>query len=111
MTDPKLFNHHITFQAYNGDTDIYGDVRTDIDENWIDVRSVWASIDPISGKEFYAAEQSQSTVSHKIRCRYVPGIVSAMRISCKGRLFHIHSVINWGERNEDLLMMCEELVQ
>lgn len=110
MTDPKLYNRHITIQRYNGATDEYGDVRTDIASNWVDVRSVWASIDPISGKEFYAAEQSQSKVTHKIRCRYFSGAKTEQRIKYKGRIFQIVSVINWGERSEDLMFMCEELV-
>ena len=71
---------------------------------------MWAAIDPISGREFYAAEQSQSEVSHKVRCRYRTGLDTAMRIVYGRRKFKIISIIDWEERHESLLIMCKELV-
>ena len=72
--------------------------------------TTWAAIDPVSGRELYAAEQSQSEVTHKVRLRYRPGLTTAMRISRGKRRFKILSIIDWEERHESLLMMCKELV-
>ena len=72
--------------------------------------TTWAAIDPISGREFYAAEQSQSEVSHKIRCRYRTGLDTAMRITYGKRRFKIISLIDWEERHESLLLMCKEVL-
>lgn len=111
MIDPGKMRHRITVQRFVGEPDSFGDPPLDDDSQWDDVATVWAAIDPISGKEFYAAEQSQSEVSHKVRCRYRRGITSAMRIMYGSRIFSILSVIDWEERHESLLIMCREYVR
>jgi len=111
MIDPGKMRHRITFQRYNGTIDSYGDIRDDVAANWTAVCSVWAAIDPVSGREFYEAEQSQSQVTHKVRCRYFPGLETAYRIVYRGRVLHIVSVIDWEERHESYLIMAREMVQ
>ena len=111
MINVGKMRHRITFQAFGGKQDSTGDPLQEDDDNWADVATVWASIDPISGREFYAAEQSQSEVSHKVRCRYRSGLTTAMRIKYGQRKFDIISIIDWEERHESLLIMCKELVQ
>lgn len=110
MIDPGKMRHRITFQRFGGSLDDYGDPLQADDSQWDDAATVWAAIDPISGREFYAAEQSQSEVSHKVRCRYKSGLDTAMRIICGKRRFRIISIIDWEERHESLLIMCKELV-
>lgn len=111
MIDPGKMRHRITFQHFVGESDAFGDPLLADDSQWEDVATVWAAIDPLSGREFYAAEQSQSEVSHKVRCRYRAGITTAMRIKYGERIFSILSVIDWEERHESLLIMCKELVK
>nr|WP_325212929.1 phage head closure protein [uncultured Oscillibacter sp.] len=110
MTDPGQRRHRITFQRFNGARDRYGDPLLGGDENWTDAVSVWASIKPLSGREFYAAEQSQSEVTHKIDCRYRAGLTTDMQVRFDSRRFEIVSIIDWEERHESLLIMCKELV-
>lgn len=104
--DPGKMRHRITFQMPGGGVDEHGDPA----DVWEDVTTVWAAIDPISGREFYAAEQSQSEVSHKVRIRFRAGLTTAMQIKFGQRAFRIISIINWAERGEGLLIMCKELV-
>lgn len=110
MIDPGKMRHRITFQRFTGEMDDFGDPLQGDDSNWIDAAGVWAAIDPVSGREFYAVEQSQSEVSHKIRCRYRAGLTTDMRIKYGSRRFKIISIIDWEERHESLLIMCKELV-
>ena len=110
MIDPGKMRHRITFQTFTGEQDAYGDPLQADDSNWKDTATLWAAIDPISGREFYAAEQSQSEVSHKVRCRYRSSLTTAMRIKYGKRIFQIISIIDWEERHESLLIMCKELV-
>lgn len=111
MIDPGKMRHRITFQSFTGEQDEFGDPLQASDDNWKDEATLWAAIDPISGKEFYAAEQSQSEITHKVRCRYRAGLTTAMRIKYGKRIFQIISVIDWEERHESLLIMCKELVK
>lgn len=110
MTDPGQRRHRITFQRFTGVQDRFGDPLKGEDENWTDAASLWASIKPVSGREFYAVEQSQSEVTHKIDCRYRAGLTTDMRIRFGSRRFEIISIIDWEERHESLLIMCKELV-
>lgn len=110
MFDPGKMRHRITFQEFDGESDDYGDPLETDDSHWEPVATAWAAIDPISGREFYAAEQSQSEVTHKVRLRYRSGLTTAMRIYLGSRRFKIISIIDWEERHESLLIMCKELV-
>lgn len=76
---------------------------------WINFAILWASIEPVSGKELYEAQQVQNEVSHKIRIRYFSGLTTSMRISFESRIFEIKSIINWEERDRELLLMCSEV--
>ena len=111
MIDPGKMRHRITFQKFNGDQDSFGDPLLADDSNWDDVVTVWASIDPLKGREFYAAQQSQSEVTHNICCRYRAGLTSAMRIKYRSRKFAIESIIDHEERHQSLLIKCKELVK
>lgn len=99
--DPGKLNKRITFQLQDLDSE---------DEEWEDIATTWASINPISGKEYYSAETINSDLTHKIRLRYRRGITPDMRILYNGRIFYIVSVINEYEKNTMLQLMCRELI-
>ena len=99
--DPGKLNKRITFQLQDLDSE---------DEEWEDRATTWASINPISGKEYYSAETINSDLTHKIRLRYRRGITPDMRILYNGRIFYIVSVINEYEKNTMLQLMCRELI-
>ena len=81
--DPGKLNKRITFQLQDLDLE---------DEDWKDIATTWASINPISGKEYYSAETINSDLTHKIRLRYRRGITPDMRVLYNGRIFYIISV-------------------
>lgn len=97
--------HRITFQRQTEEKDRLGGYE----EDWIDVNTTWAQVSPVSGKEYFS-QVRETTVTHRIYCRYRPGITPRLRIIYAGRTFRIISVINWEERNEGLTIMCEELI-
>lgn len=99
--DPGKLNHRITFQIQNLDSE---------EEEWNDIVTTWASINPISGREYYQAETINSDLTHKVRLRYRKGITPDMRILYKDRIFNIVSVINEYEKNTMLQLMCRELI-
>lgn len=99
--DPGKLNKRITFQLQDLDLE---------DEDWKDIATTWASINPISGKEYYSAETINSDLTHKIRLRYRRGITPDMRVLYNGRIFYIISVINEYEKNTMLQLRCRELI-
>lgn len=76
---------------------------------WSNVVTVWASVEPLSGREFFAAEHVQSEITHRVRLRYRSGIVPTMRVVFGSRHLVIESVINYAERGTDLQLMCREM--
>jgi len=79
-------------------------------ESWQEVAIVWASIEPLSGKEYFNAQQVNSEISTKVCIRYMAGITSKMRIVFKTHIYNILSVINFEERNIYLQLLCSEKV-
>ena len=79
-------------------------------ESWATYATVWAAIRPLRGREFLEAKQLQARVSHEIRARWLSGVTPAMQITVDSRTFRIESAVNENERNETLLMMCEEVL-
>lgn len=104
--NPGELRHRITIQKLNNSQNEYGEVS----ELWGDILNVRAGIYPISGKEFFAAETVNSEISHKVKIRYIEGIMPNMRIKFNNRIFSIESVINFQERNIELQLLCKELI-
>jgi SPP1 family predicted phage head-tail adaptor len=82
-------------------------------DSWTDLGDLWASIEPLNGRELIAAQAVQSEISHKITIRYQsqfanPQQIAAMRIKYKGRLFNIHGSINIGEANRKIEILATE---
>lgn len=73
---------------------------------WQPVAEVWAAVHPIRGREFFAAQQTQSAVDVRVVIRYRAGIAREMRVMHNGQPLDIVSVINPESRNETLELMC-----
>ncbi|MEL7608853.1 MAG: phage head closure protein [Bacillota bacterium] len=84
------------------------DVLKQQTENWTDFAYVWASIEPLSGREYFTAQQINSEVSVRITIRYLPGLTAEARAVFDGRVFEVLSVVNPEERCESLILMCRE---
>jgi SPP1 family predicted phage head-tail adaptor len=79
-------------------------------ETWSTFATAQASIEPISGREYIAAQSTQADVSHRIRLRYLSGITPKLRVNYSSRIFDILSVININECNRELQLMCRESI-
>lgn len=97
----------ITIQEYVTARDSFGaEVPT-----WVDVATVWASVTPVSGKEYFASAQVNAEATTKITMRYLAGITPKMRVVFEARTFEIISLLNFEERNIELNLMCKERVE
>lgn len=61
--------------------------------SWITQAEVWAAIEPLSAREFIAAQATQSEVSARIVIRYRPDVNATWRILHRGRVFNINGVL------------------
>lgn len=98
--------HWITIQSYTPTRDSFG---AEV-EHWQDVMKVWASVEPLTGKEYFAAQEVNAEVSVKVIMRYSPGIQPEMRVIFGARVFEILAVMNTEERNKQLILLCKEVL-
>lgn len=77
---------------------------------WTKVCKRWASIEPLSGREYFQAAQVQSEVSHRIIMRYYAGFQHDWRIKYGSRVFGVVSVTHTGELKRETQLMAVELV-
>lgn len=97
--------HKIIIQTYLETQDEFGEVV----KGWSDFKTAYASITPLSAKEFFKAG-THNEVTHKIELRYLKDIKPKMRVLYGVREFSIESVINVREANKTLQLICTEVV-
>ena len=60
---------------------------------WAEFATCWASIEPLSAREFIAAQAGQSEIVARIVIRYRSGVLPTMRILHRGSVYAIHGVL------------------
>jgi SPP1 family predicted phage head-tail adaptor len=96
-------DQRVTLQTMAGGVDAIGQPLPD---NWADVATVWASVHPLQGREFLAAQSVQSEVTARITMRYRPGVSAAMRVVHGADLYNITAVIHVKSARAELQLMC-----
>ena len=76
------------------------------DTSWADYLTVYASIEPLRGRELLLAQQLVSEVSVRIRMRYRAGVTAAMRAVFEGVNYSILAVIDVELKHAELELMC-----
>jgi SPP1 family predicted phage head-tail adaptor len=98
--------HRIAIERVTETQDTDGTVM----ETWSTFATVQSSIEPISGREYFAAQSTQADITHRVIIRYLSDIVPKMRVKFGSRIFDILSVINDNERNREIQLMCRECI-
>jgi SPP1 family predicted phage head-tail adaptor len=99
-------NKRITIQQQSTTQDSYGEAVN----TWTTFATVWAAINPIIGKEFFASDIVNSKVTTKIRIRYLSGLLPKMRAVYGSKNYDIKAIMNIAEKNAQMLLMCEEVI-
>jgi|688.fasta_scaffold171439_2 SPP1 family predicted phage head-tail adaptor len=74
---------------------------------WSDVATVWAKVEPLSGREQIEADKLQGVVNTRITIRYCSDVVPGMRLVWNSINFNIRAVICEEERDRFLQLTCE----
>jgi SPP1 family predicted phage head-tail adaptor len=74
--------------------------------SWASMLDVWAAVEPLRGREFFAAGQTQSEVTTRITIRWRQGVTSAMRVVWRGQPFDIIAVVEPEGQRQTLELMC-----
>lgn len=97
--------HRVTLQRPSAELDSRGQPV-----EWMDVATVWAAVEPLRGREFWAAQQVNAEQTVRIRIRYRPGVTSDMRVLYGSRiLLLVAPPIDAEERHVELQLLCKEV--
>lgn len=97
-------NKRLTFKRFADVTDAMGQSKKILTE----LCTVWGSLYPVRGAEFYEVQKIQSKITHKCYVRYRENIDSSCYIEYKGKLFTIESIIDVDMQHKMLEIMCVE---
>ena len=75
--------------------------------DWLPIVQTWAHVQPLTGRDFIAAQAAMSEVKLKIIMRYRPGITPADRVSHNGQVYGIEAVIDVHSSRRELHLMCK----
>ena len=77
-------------------------------EQWQDLATIWASVEPLSGREWFQSHQIKAEVTHRVKVRYREDITVQMRFKHRDRNLYIESIIDKKEKRETLEILCRE---
>lgn len=72
------------------------------------IATVWARIEPLSGRELYRAQQVVAEVTHRVTIRARTGINEGMQVIYGTRSLGIGAVLNIEERGREMDLLCVE---
>lgn len=102
--------HRVRIQRPVGTRDDYGE-PAHANADWETVTTAWAAIEPLSGRELWQARQAQARGDIRVRLRHsadVAGVDSTHRVLFGARALNIDHVLNLGERDREVHLLCVE---
>jgi len=94
--------HRLILQSRSESRDTYGGAVT----TWSTEATVWGAIEPLSGREYFANQQTQSEARVRVVIRYQSSIDETWRVKHGGKYYEIVDVLNHDERNRMMTLMC-----
>mgnify|MGYP002265685874 CR=1 FL=1 len=77
-------------------------------KTWSTFATVHAAVEPLTGREYFAAAQINAETTTKITIRYQAGITQKMRVSYDSKIYNIDGIKNIGERDRQIELTCSE---
>lgn len=77
-------------------------------QTWSTFATVPGSLEPLSGREVFAAAQVQAEVTARARIRYLAGVTAKMRVTFESKIYAITAVIDRELRHRELELLLSE---
>lgn len=78
-------------------------------EEWVHYADVFAKVEPLVGREYFAAASVQAENNMKVTLRYRADVQPSDRAIIRGEPWDIQSVQNIKYRNRELLLYCKRV--
>jgi len=99
--------HQLILQSQTETRDATGGVTI----TWTTQDTVFGGVEPLSGREYTAIQQTQNEATVRIIIRYHSTIEESWRVLHEGKAYAIQSIINENTRDRQLILMCLEGVK
>ena len=76
-------------------------------EAWAPLFTCWAAVEPLTGREYIAAQAAVSEVTARIRMRFRPWMTAEDRVIHNGTTYNIVSLIDVRSDHRELVLMCK----
>lgn len=76
-------------------------------ESWAPLFTCWAAVEPLTGREYLAAQAAVSEVTARIRMRFRPWMTAEDRVIHNGTTYNIVSLIDVRSDHRELVLMCK----
>lgn len=106
--NPGALRHLVTIQKQVETQNTYGAPEV----TWSDVaEKVWCRIEPLRGREYFAAKQVNADIEARVVMRYRNDITAKMRLLHGMNEYYIDTIINVDERDRELQLMCTRSIE
>ena len=78
-------------------------------QSWAPLFTCWAAVEPLTGREYLAAQAAVSEVTARIRMRFRPWMTAEDRVIHNGTIYMIESLIDVRSEHRELHLMCKAL--
>lgn len=105
--DIGRLNRRIDILKYDVTRDEYGGET----KEWVNAKSLWAYIKPVSGTEFFKAEQVEAQNITTIIIRYRTDITVLNRVKYLDKTYEIIGISDNDTNHKMLTLNCKEIVK
>lgn len=77
-------------------------------DEWTTLAEVWMSIEPLNGRELFAAQEHASNVTVRIRIRYRDDVNATMRVLHESKYYEVEAVLDHELRHREMELLCSE---
>jgi SPP1 family predicted phage head-tail adaptor len=104
VTRAGALRHALTIEQATETRDAHGQALA----TWSTFATVPGSLEPLTGREVFAAAQVQAEVTARARIRYLEGVTAKMRISFESKIYAITAVIDRELKHRELELLLAE---
>jgi SPP1 family predicted phage head-tail adaptor len=98
--------HRVTIKSKSVTRDTFGGETV----SWTTTATVWAAVEPLTGREWLEGKQAAADVTTRIRMRYRSGISPEMQAVYGAHTYDILAVIQPEENRREIQLMCREVI-
>ena len=96
-------NQRVTVERFTSTPDELGQPI----EAWAPLFTCWAAVEPLTGREYLAAQAAVSEVTARIRMRFRPWMTAQDRVIHNGTTYGIESLVDVRSDHRELVLMCK----